>query len=162
MNPENPLLHAKHVFRLIALLVIAIVALVLGRGLFVPETWGAYGSYRGANVAQQMAQPVIRGGDASCRACHEKEYDAKLGGAHATVRCESCHGPVTEHAREGEKVAEMPKPSDNVACLWCHEELESRPTDFPQVDPRAHVKRMGEDWTDHVCLECHLPHEPSE
>jgi len=162
MKSDNPMLHAKHVFRLVLLLVVAIVALVLGRSAFIPKTWGEYGAYRGSNVAEQRAKPVIHGGDASCKPCHEEQYDMKAGGAHSHVRCEVCHAPVTQHARDGKKIADMPKPTDNTFCLLCHEQLEARPASHPQVEPRQHVKRMGEDWSDTICLDCHVAHDPAQ
>lgn len=162
MKTDNPMLHAKHIFRLVLLLVVAIVALVLGRSAFVPDTWGEHGSYRASNVPEQRALPVVHGGDVSCQPCHEEEYETKADGAHAPVRCEGCHAPVTAHARDGEKFADMPKPTDNTVCLRCHEQLDARPTSHPQVDPRQHVKRMGEDWSDDICLDCHIAHEPAQ
>ncbi len=60
MQESNPLWHAKHVFRFASMVVLGIVVLILGRSAFVPNSWGQYGWYRGDNIAEQMALPVVR------------------------------------------------------------------------------------------------------
>ena len=110
MNPESPLIHAKHVFRAAILLLAVLIAMLLGRSLFVPETWGEFGPYRGAAVAEHRDKPIRHGGNDSCAMCHDAEYADHATGVHASVQCESCHGPVAFHVdlEEGEVVAEMP------------------------------------------------------
>jgi hypothetical protein len=39
MEPRSSLAHSKHVVRAALMLLVVIVALVLGRSLFVPPTW---------------------------------------------------------------------------------------------------------------------------
>ena len=108
MRPEGPLQHSKHIVRVGLLLVIGVVALVLGRSLFVPDTWGQFGSYRGANVAEQMVKPVHHGGNESCEMCHSDEYEEVAGGVHASLACEACHAPLSMHIVDDDKVGDMP------------------------------------------------------
>ncbi len=162
---EHPLKHTKHIFRVVLALVFAIVALLLGRGFFVPKTWAAYGWYRGANVEEQMAHPVMHGGDQSCVSCHEaKDHQSKLEqhdkGKHANVRCEVCHAPVATHAKDGKRIAPMAVQKTRDLCLLCHRQLEARPKDFPQIQPQQHVEKMGGTWSETVCFDCHDPHDP--
>jgi hypothetical protein len=162
MNPESPLAHAKHVFRAAILLLAALIAMVLGRSLFVPDTWGEYGWYRGASVAEHRAKPVRHGGDEACAMCHDAEYAEHEAGVHARVQCELCHGPVAAHVNleEGEVLAEMPVRRSRELCELCHRRLEARPADFPQIDVREHVVSSGGELTNDACFQCHDPHSP--
>jgi hypothetical protein len=162
MNPESPLIHTKHVFRAAILLLAVIGALLLGRSLFVPDTWGEYGWYRGASVDEHRARPVRHLGDATCAMCHDAESAVHSDGVHSVVRCELCHGPVTLHANleEGEKIADMPVRRTRELCELCHRELDARPAGFTQVDVREHVTEMGGEFTADACFECHEPHSP--
>jgi cytochrome c553 len=70
--------HARHVFRVVLVLVVVISAVVLTRGFLVPKSYGDYGAYRGDNVAEQAAiRPPRHGGPASCAPCHAKEAEAR-------------------------------------------------------------------------------------
>lgn len=162
MNPESPLIHAKHVFRAAILLLVVLIAMLLGRSLFVPETWGEFGPYRGAAVAEHRDKPIRHGGNDSCAMCHDTEYADHAAGVHASVQCESCHGPVAFHVdlEEGEVLAEMPVRRSRELCELCHRRLDPRPADFPQVDPREHVLSNGGEFTADACFECHDPHSP--
>jgi hypothetical protein len=160
MDGTSPLAHAKHVVRAALLLVIFLVALVLGRSAFVPETWGEHGAYRASNVPEQMAKPVVHGGRASCASCHPDEHETVLGAAHAVVQCELCHAPLATHVRAGDLVAEMPTRRLASLCLGCHEQLEARPADFPQIRPAAHLEENGGEPGPEACFDCHDPHEP--
>ena len=66
--------HGKHVFRIVILVAVLLAVVLLARGFLVPKTYGLYGRYRGANVAQQMdARPVLHGGAAACAECHSDQ-----------------------------------------------------------------------------------------
>jgi predicted CXXCH cytochrome family protein len=160
MRPDGPLRHAKHVARAALMLIVGLVAIVLGRSLFVPATWGDHGPYRGANVAEQMALPIQHAGNATCAACHEEQRDDLIGGGHASLECESCHAPVSEHARDEEKIADMPIRREIELCLTCHQELDARPAGFPQIQPKRHVAENEGEFHDQVCLDCHEAHVP--
>ncbi|MEK7703581.1 MAG: cytochrome C [Myxococcota bacterium] len=160
MQPDSPLRHSKHVFRILLLLVVAVIAIFFGRALFVPATYGQFGAYRAANVAEQRDKPVKHGNDVSCQLCHASQFATHEQGAHARVRCEVCHAPVVLHAVDGKKTAVMPTHKFKELCLRCHRGLSARPKDFPQIQPRQHVEDNGGTWSDEVCIECHQPHSP--
>jgi len=160
MRPDGPLRHAKHVVRAALMLVVGVVAIVLGRLLFVPATWGQYGAYRGANVAEQMAKPVRHGGNSACAQCHESEHHDLTRGGHASLECESCHAPIADHVLDGEKVADMPIRRGIELCLGCHEELDARPDKFPQIQPSRHVAENEGELHEEACLDCHESHWP--
>ena len=162
MQSGNSLEHSKHVFRAALLLVVVVVTLLLGRSLFVPPTWGEFGSYRGANVEEHRNRPVRYGGDQSCEPCHSEQYDVHLEGVHHSLRCEMCHGPVALHVDldEGEVVAEMPVNRSRELCENCHRFLSARPVTFPQIDPREHVVENGGEYSPDACFDCHDPHSP--
>lgn len=162
MNPESPLAHAKHVFRAAILLLVVLVAMVLGRSLFVPDTWGEFGPYRGAAVAEHRDKQIRHGGNDSCAMCHDVEYADHSQGVHASVQCELCHGPVALHVdvEEGELLAEMPLRRNRELCELCHRRLDARPSDFPQVNVREHVLENGGELTDDACFACHEAHSP--
>jgi nitrate reductase cytochrome c-type subunit len=162
MQADNPLRHAKHVFRIGVILLFLIVAIVLGRAIFVPDSWGKTGWYRHDNIAEQMAKRPQHGGNESCQGCHEEEFATHEEASHASVRCEVCHGPVAIHAEGDKKTAEMPRNRSKDWCLTCHRQLDARPESFPQIEPALHVEENGGDWGDEVCLDCHAPHAPLE
>ena len=162
MQPGNPIEHSKHVFRAGLLLVTVLVILLLGRSFFVPATWGEYGRYRGANVAEHMSEPLRHLGDDSCEPCHEEQYAAHREGVHHRVRCELCHGTATGHVDfdEGEKIGDMPVRRSRELCETCHARLDARPPGFPQIDPRQHVMENEGEFSPEACFDCHDPHSP--
>lgn len=149
---------ARHVFRVLLLLLVVVAAVGLGRTLLVPRSYGAAGPYRFDNVAEQArARPPLHGGAASCAACHAERARKVSGGAHAKVSCEICHGPLGLHVREGAKVAEMRVDRSYALCARCHRKIDGRPAGFPQVALEQHVQgSLGPQ----VCLDCHDPHSP--
>jgi hypothetical protein len=160
MEPNSPLRHTKHVFRVGLLLFAAIVALILGRSFFVPDTFGQYGAYRGANVDEQAAHEVRHGGRESCEPCHADEFEEQAEGGHGTVTCEVCHAPGYLHARDDEKIADMPIQRSADLCLLCHQQLKARPQGQPQVQPRQHLEENDGEPGPESCFECHEAHSP--
>jgi len=162
MEPRSSLAHSKHVVRAALMLFLVVVALVLGRSLFVPPTWGESGWYRGASPLEHRAKEVRHGGDEACEMCHSEQTEVHVDGVHQTVRCELCHAPVAAHVDldEGEKLADMPTRRSRELCELCHRHLEARPADFPQIDVREHLLAAGAELTDDVCFDCHDPHSP--
>jgi hypothetical protein len=68
------------------------------------------------------------------------------------VACETCHGPAQGHIDD---IAVFPVVDDSREfCGKCHEDLFSRPKDFPQVDLAVHNPGTA-------CLTCHNPHRPT-
>jgi hypothetical protein len=162
MEPERSLEHSKHVVRAALMLLVVIVALVLGRSLFVPPTWGESGWYRGASPLEHRDMPVRHGGDTAREMCHSEQSEIHIEGVHHSVRCELCHAPVAVHVdmEEGEKLADMPTRRSRELCENCHTHLVGRPAEFPQIDPKQHVVDNGGELTADACFDCHDPHSP--
>jgi hypothetical protein len=154
--------HARHVFRASLVLLVVVVAVSLGRGALRPRSYGAYGSYRGDNVAEQMnVRTPQHGGAASCEGCHAQQAQKRAGGRHATVNCEACHAPLAAHVAEGKKTTAMPTDPSFGLCARCHRKILGRPEKFPQVVLEQHVKDQGGGAVQgRVCLDCHDPHSP--
>jgi hypothetical protein len=150
--------HARHVFRVLLVLLVGIVVFVIGRSFLVPKSFGMYGSYRFDNVAEQAgARPPLHGGAASCAGCHENRAKPIAAGKHAKVSCEVCHGPLGRHVKDGKAVAKMPVDRSVRLCANCHRKIDGRPARFPQVVIEKHVEGgLGEKG----CLDCHDPHSP--
>ncbi len=160
MDSRSPLFHAKHILRAFIALLVLVVALLLGRSFFVPDTFGQYGHYRGASVAEFRALPVRHGGDTSCQECHADQFATHAAGGHHSVHCESCHAPLAVHVAGGARVADMPIRRSADLCLGCHRRLEARPATFPQIQPREHLQEQDAEFTPDVCFDCHDPHAP--
>jgi hypothetical protein len=150
--------HARHVFRVLFVLLLAIVAIVLGRTLLVPKSYGMYGPYRFDNVAEQAnARPPLHGGMAACAECHKDRAKVHAGGSHKSVSCEICHAPLGKHVKDGAVFADMSVDHSFTLCERCHRKIVGRPEAFPQVVLAQHVQSRLEGK---VCLECHDPHSP--
>ncbi len=150
--------HARHVFRVLFVLLLAIVAIVVGRTLLVPKSYGVYGPYRFDNVAEQAkARVPLHAGAASCADCHDDRFKKVAAGLHKTVSCEVCHGPLGRHVKDGDVVAKPNVDRSFTLCARCHRKIEGRPEKFPQVVLAQHVQTKLEGK---VCLECHDPHSP--
>lgn len=61
---------AGHLFRFAGLFVLAFLAFLLIRGFVVPKSFGQYGHYRGAAIAEIAARPVTFAGHQACADCH--------------------------------------------------------------------------------------------
>ncbi len=150
--------HARHVFRALFVLLVAIVVVTVGRSFLKPASYGEYGPYRFDNVAEQAAvRPPLHGGKASCGECHDDRLKALTAGAHKSVSCEICHGPLGRHVKDGDVVAKMNVDRSFTLCARCHRKIDGRPAGFPQVVLEQHVSGALEGK---VCLECHDPHSP--
>lgn len=156
--------HARHVLRVVFLLLVLISGAVLARAFLLPESFGKYGPYRFNNVLEQRNKPVMHHGAKSCKNCHEKEWKLRESGdleGHLKVSCEVCHGPLALHAtgenKSDKKIAEMPKDPTWKLCAKCHRKLEGRPAAFPQiVFDSKHLK--GDKLEGEICKACHNPH----
>jgi len=162
VDPDSPLRHTKHVFRAFLLLLALIVVLILGRSLFVPDSWGEHGWYRGAAVEEHRDHEVRHAGNAACGECHDDILARHDGGVHRPVRCELCHSVMTEHVVDGEVIAEMPKADSLELCARCHRELNARPSGFPQINLRQHLADLDIETEPNICVACHDPHAPTD
>jgi uncharacterized CHY-type Zn-finger protein len=135
-----------------AVFAIGIVLFLVLRGIFVPKTFGQYGHYRAAAIADVAARPVMFAGHQACETCHTDVLEVKSKGVHAHVACESCHGPLAKHA-DDPTALQPPKVDVSVLCVRCHEANIAKPKTFPQVVSADHSGGV-------VCDTCHKPHSP--
>ncbi len=144
---------AGHLFRFAGLFVLAFVVFLVVRRFVVPKSFGEYGHYRGAAIAEMASHPTHFAGHQACEACHSDIADAKSKGKHAHVNCEACHGPQQKHADDPS--SDVPsKPDTAVLCVRCHAASVAKPKNFPQVDAASHANGVP-------CETCHKPHDPA-
>ncbi len=150
--------HARHVFRVVLVLIVGLVAVTLARGFLIPKSFGLYGPYRYDNVPEQMniRVPAHRGA-AACGECHDAEFKLRAAGAHKNVSCEICHAPLLMHVKEDGSVEAPPVDRSYMLCARCHRKIDGRPARFPQVVLEQHVNGPVEG---NVCITCHNPHSP--
>ncbi|MBI2434443.1 MAG: cytochrome C [Candidatus Hydrogenedentes bacterium] len=155
--------HTKHLWRAFLILLVLGVAGIFVRHFLIPESFGEQGFYRYTSLGEFKEKPVIHGAVGSCTSCHQEIADTKTAGKHASVSCEVCHAPESVHAAGGQKIADMPTNPSHTLCATCHQFLEARPKEFPQVDVTQHlidlgVMAKGEAIPDGACIVCHQPH----
>lgn len=146
MNKE-----VRHLARAGILLALIVAGVFVARQVTKPDSFGQYGNYRGANVAEWASEELVFGNTAQCAACHSSNLSQWSQSKHASVSCENCHGPGVAHI---EKAALMLVDRSSSLCLVCHETLLSRPRDFPQVNGAQHSAGL-------LCIACHNPHNPT-
>ncbi len=147
-----------HLLRFAALFVIAFLAFLVIRHFVVPKSFGEYGHYRGAAIAEIAARPVHFAGHQTCETCHADILATKSAGKHANVNCEACHGPLEKHVNamtvDGAPPFSPPKLDTAVLCIRCHAASAAKPKGFPQVDADQHAGGVP-------CETCHQPHSPA-
>lgn len=151
MGDSGSVRDVQHLIRLGVLIVLLAAAFLVGRSLLVPDSFGEYGHYRGAALAEISARAPVFAGRAACEECHVDVAEERAGGRHERLSCEGCHGPLADHAADPVSVAATVP--DQVRCEACHEANPYRPAWMPQVDTEDHA--MGE-----TCTDCHQPHRP--
>jgi hypothetical protein len=136
---------------LIAILAVAWVALAV----VVPRIYDEYG-YHPEENARSWAALTPRYADAVlCQRCHKAQYTPWQDSGHATVTCESCHGPLAQHAATAPEAAppgssDIEKPAA-MLCAACHGRGPGKPDGFATVDLAAH-------YTGGTCTGCHDSH----
>ena len=144
---------AGHLFRFAGLFVVAFLVFWVVRGFVVPKTFGQYGHYRAAAIAEFAAHPVKFAGHQACEACHTDIASTKAGGMHAHVNCEACHGALAKHAEDPTALTPT-RPDTALLCARCHTASAAKPKKIPQVDPVSHANGVP-------CQTCHNPHSPA-
>jgi hypothetical protein len=150
---HNPLFKdTEHLVRLAVVMAIALVLFAALRTALVPRSFGQYGHYRGAAIAETAARPIAFAGHDVCEGCHTDVVDQKKQGRHVVVPCEACHGALAKHADDPASV-KPPKLDTAVLCARCHEANSAKPKGFPQVVTADHSGGIA-------CDTCHQPHRP--
>ncbi len=156
----------SHLYRLGAVLIIGFVGFLALKALATPASWNYEDWYRNDAKKEIASGPLIYGGNESCQTCHGDEKQELAEFKHETLSCESCHGALADHVRNGKKIAAA-KVDDgsNWQCLNCHEKLITRKLvsnrlDFPQfrVDRVPEHEEVAKGL---LCLSCHNPHDPT-
>lgn len=142
----------EHLIRLAVVIVVLLAIFLVLRAAVVPQSFGQYGHYRGAAVAEAAARPIAFAGHDVCEACHTDVVEQKKQGKHVVVACEACHGALAKHADDPTSVT-PPKVDTAVVCARCHEANSAKPKGFPQVVSADHSGGIA-------CDTCHQPHRP--
>jgi hypothetical protein len=141
----------EHLVRLAAVMLIVLAAFVIVRTAIVPKSFGQYGHFRGAAIAEIAAKPIVHAGHQTCETCHTDITDKKKSGKHVVVACEACHGALANHADDP---SIRPAQLDTaLLCARCHEANSAKPKWFPQVVTADHSGGLA-------CDTCHQPHTP--
>jgi hypothetical protein len=134
-----------------AVLLVGVVAVTV----VVPGVYGEYGFHPEENARTWAALTPQYADTAVCQRCHEPQYAAWEGERHASVSCESCHGPLAEHAATAPVAAPAGSLGivvpDSSLCAICHEKSPAKPAAFAQVD-------LAEHYAGGTCLNCHDSH----
>lgn len=136
----------------IVLLTLGIVgSYLVARAVLTPPSFGKYGWYRGAALEELAARTPVYAGKQSCDECHSEILQKLSADAHKTLSCEACHGVSREH---GDNPDILPVKLTGSHCIRCHEANVSRPAWFKQIVVRDHYSGK--------CVECHIPHQPTQ
>jgi len=159
--------HTKHIWRAALALIALFMITVVVRHFMIPESFGEEGFYRASSMAEFMGQPVVHGSATACARCHEEQQDDVLGGAHATISCQTCHPPVVAHSKGDEKIADLPVDTTYKLCDYCHQKLVARPATMSQILKSQHLVDMGvlepgEPVPERACQVCHDSHTAKE
>jgi len=154
-----------HIIRFALLIIVVIIGFFIIQAYMVPDTFGVHGPYsyayyRADSKAEQSALPVTYQGTEHCETCHAPQADIQKEGSHASLSCESCHGNFKAHNNNTKDRMAISDPVDN--CMVCHEALNARPSEFPQINSfAAHLAEQDETLQpDMSCATCHDPHMP--
>jgi cytochrome c553 len=152
----------KHIRRLVMLLVAFAVIFLGGKFIFTPKSFGVYGHYPAASVAEIAALHPTYASPDSFSAEYPKEYETWSAGIHKVVKCQICHTTVGTSQNTASLSADtahpaataLPMPTDSrKLCVKCHEKIAGRPDFMPQIEVSSHA---GE----RQCTACHNPHSP--
>ena len=140
---------SAHLIRLAGVFLFGVVLFLVLRSATIPRSFGRYGPFRGDALAEISARPVAFAGHQTCENCHPDEVALKASGAHKTVNCESCHGPLAKHVDDPGTVQPV-LPEVTKLCMRCHSKNIAKPAGFPQTEATSSKP----------CDTCHQPHSP--
>lgn len=128
---------------------------VVAMAVVVPWVYGEYGFHPEENARSWAALTPQYADAIVCQRCHEAQYAPWQHEQHASVACESCHGPLAEHAATAPLEAAagslgLEAPAEGL-CAVCHELSPAKPDTFAQVELAAH-------YSGAPCLGCHDSH----
>jgi len=144
--------------RILAVVSIVGGSLLLSVALFAGAVmaWSPYldfSLHRDVDARSWAALDLSFASSSTCARCHEPESARLLSGSHATIGCQSCHGPLQAHVDAGDdanaSTVAVAVPTNEV-CVRCHVFTEGRPDAQAQIVSIQHY--VSE------CLACHDPH----
>lgn len=141
-------------FRIVLLAVGIVGAYSVARYFLTPPSFGEYGWYRGAALAELATRDRVYAGKQACEECHSDEYQKLIKHEHKSLSCEACHGPGEAHVQNPDNPDVKMAVLHYSLCLRCHEANPSRPKWHKQIVSKNHYPGK--------CTECHVPHSPSE
>lgn len=151
----------SHLYRLGAVLVIGFVGFMVVKAIATPASWNYERWFREDSLKDIASYSLAYGGNESCQTCHAEEDEELLGANHKSLSCESCHGALADHVRDGKKIATAKVDDESTwQCLNCHETLVTRRPDFPQFSTDQ-IPEHEEVAKGALCLVCHFPHDPA-
>jgi len=140
--------------RLALLFGLFLAIFLTARYFLVPKSFGEYGHYRGLSLTENQSKIPRYAGQAVCQDCHDDLAGLKSSNEHATLSCETCHGPSLIHAENQDSLPFRPSGRD--FCLRCHRIHPARPAaNVAMINPEEH--NAGQQ-----CTDCHNPHSPWE
>ena len=142
------------VLRIVLLAIGIVAAYSVARYFLTPASFGEYGWYRGAALAELATRDRVYAGKKACEECHSDEYQKLMKHEHKGLSCEACHGPGEAHVQNPDNPDVKMAVLHYSLCLRCHEANPSRPKWHKQIVSKNHYPGK--------CTECHLPHSPSE
>ncbi len=148
---NDTLRNSEHLLRLLAVVALAVGLFLVLRNFVIPPDFGILGHYRAGALLDNQNRNVVHAGQAECALCHDDQVKIRSEGKHAGIACESCHGPLANHAADPE--VKPPKLEVTALCTGCHQRDPAKPKWFPQVVVKTHSEGMD-------CNTCHQPHKP--
>ncbi len=150
----NRLRAASHLARqaVVAAGAIAMLAVGLTVAYFAfTVAYDHFGFHPEKNARAWASRTPSYADSSGCAACHGGEYIQAGIGGHVGVACETCHGPLANHAASGAAVSGAGSLDPPELCVRCHEDITGRPAAFPQQAVSEHFAA----WS---CEKCHDPH----
>jgi hypothetical protein len=139
------------IVRLVLLTLAIVGSYLIARAILTPASFGDLGWYRGEALVELRSRPLVYAGKQACDECHSDQLQKLAKFEHKTLSCEACHGVSREHAENPDI---LPAKLTGSHCIRCHEANPSRPKWFKQIVVKDHYAGK--------CIECHLPHQPSQ
>lgn len=141
-------------FRVGLLLIIVLIIFFSAMQLFIPQSFGQYGGYRGDSIRENANFEIsFAEGTGACAKCHNNTI-SELGSAqHANIDCQTCHGPGEKH-KNSPKSFSLKISGDKNLCASCHSTIAGRQgKEIATVNPVMHSGGV-------ICTKCHDPHQP--
>jgi hypothetical protein len=144
----------EQITRLLVFFLLVLLGYFVIRPALIPQSYGLYGRYRAAALAEIGGRALAHTGRAECAGCHEEQADVLATSQHAHISCESCHAAGAAHAADPLGIDQPVPPEEGMRqfCGLCHHARVGRPEWLPQVD-------IGNHYDGDACNACHPPHE---